>query len=153
MSAKYAGTGQDAAITTTPGTTAFEVHAITATLRRGWLYYFNFGFGGTPADIAIRMQVMATTAAGTATAVTPKALQSADVASMMTAGENHSAEPTYTAASEFFDVAMPQRSIFQWQAIPGGELVWPATNVNGIGIKCFHASSTVDAECTAHWEE
>lgn len=153
MSAKYAGTGQDAAITTTPGTTAFEVHAITASLRRGWMYYLAFGFSGTPADIAIRMQVMETTAAGTATAVVPTKMQSADVASMMTAGENHSAEPTYTSATEKLDISLNQRTTYQWQAIPGGEFVWPATNVAGLGVKCFHASSTVAAEATVHWEE
>ena len=151
--ASYAGTGQDAAIAASPGTTAFEVHAITASLRRGKLFFWQFGFGATPADIAVRVQMMATTGAGTATAVVPTLLDPADVASLMTAGENHSAEPTYTAASEKFDIASPQRAIYQWQAIPGGEIVWPATNVNGLGVRAFHASATPDIEVTAHWQE
>lgn len=154
MSAKYATTGQQAANTSTPGKTTLEFHAVTAGVRRAWMYFLSFGFSGTPADNALRMQIMETTAAGTATAVVPTRLGGgADAVAVSVSGENHSAEPTITAASEKLDISLNQRTTYQWQAIPGGEFVIPATNLAGLLAKAFHASYTSPSEATIHFEE
>jgi hypothetical protein len=95
--------------------TALTVIASTST--RGALYFFNLGTTGTAADGVLEWRLSRFTAAGTTTAVTPVALDGADPAALLTAGSNASGEPTYT-----------------WIAVPGGELLVPATASNGIGV-------------------
>ena len=71
----------------------------------------------------------------------------------MNVGENHTVEPTYTAAKELLEVPLNTRATFRWAAAPGSELVIPATNDAGIGWVCFHASATTDYRVTAMHEE
>lgn len=154
MGDRYAATGQDAATTVSPGTTSL---GLTGTaVSRGRIYDLNFGCDSTPADLAFRWQAMRFTAAGTSTAVTAAALDQlagTQVTAIMIAGENHSAEPTYTAATELIDLPLNQRATYRWVASPGGELVIPAVAANGIGIREFGASGTPAMETTAHWDE
>lgn len=151
MARMYAATGQDAAVAASPGTTALGITG--GTTVRASIYDVVVGYGGTPADNALRFQAQRITTAGTSTAVTPAPLDSQDPAAVMAAGENHSAEPTYTAATELIDISLNQRATFRWVAAPGGELVTPATASNGIGFRSFHASYTGSSEVTAHWQE
>ena len=120
----------------TASTTA-SVGTITADAtrpRRGKLYYFSVGSEATPADNVFLWRVRRVTAAGTSTAVTPVAQDPADAATETDAGENHSAEPTYTSNSELIVFPLNQKATFQWAQPPGREIVWPATASNGIGI-------------------
>ncbi|MBA2706340.1 MAG: hypothetical protein H0U59_00865 [Gemmatimonadaceae bacterium] len=151
MAKRYASTGQDAACAASPGTTALTV--VSAATVRPELYDVVTGYSGTPADNALRFQLMRFTAAGTVTAVVAIALDPADPAALATSGENASVEPTYTAASELLDIALNQRATFRWVAAPNGELVAPATAANGIGSRSFHASYTGANEVTFHWNE
>jgi len=107
----------------------------SATVRRIKVYDVMFGSEATPADAAILWKMNRCTAAGTSTAVTPQALDPADGAALTVGGENHTIEPTYTAAAILLHVAVNQRATFRWVAAPGGELVTPATSANGIGIE------------------
>ena len=71
-----------------------------------------------------------------------------------TAGENHSVEPTYTAAMELLSIGINQRSSFQWWAWnDDGKLVIPATSANGIGIKSLSHTGTPVTIATAQWNE
>ena len=71
----------------------------------------------------------------------------------MTAGKNHTAEPTYTASTELLTIQNNLRASQRWVAAPGFELVIPATNLAGIGAKAIHASSTAEVSVTFMWLE
>lgn len=121
--------------------------------RRGMLYQLIVGSEATPADNAFLWRLRRITAAGTSTAVTPVAINPADAATESDAGENHSAEPTYTANTEMLVIPLNQKATFTWVATaPGREIVWPATASNGIGIDTPTASAVTIA-AMAHWQE
>lgn len=129
--ANYAADFQRTASTT--GSVGSLVSA--ATVRRIKIYDVMFGSEATPADAAILWKMERCTAAGTSTAVVPQALDAADGAALTVGGENHTIEPTYTAASLLLHVPVNQRATFRWVAAPGGEIVTPATAANGVGLQ------------------
>lgn len=89
----------------------------------------------TPADNSSEWQVLSCTAAGTATAVTPRQLDESDPAAISVAGKNNSVEPTYTGVS-VLDIAHNQRATFRWISAPGEEIIAAATASHGYGIQC-----------------
>src|SRR5690348_2288983 len=91
--------------------------------RRAKIYDVILGSEATPADAALLFTFRRCTAAGTNTSVTPQPLDPADFATEFDAGENHSAEPTYTAGAILLNIPLNQRATFRWVAAPGGELV------------------------------
>jgi hypothetical protein len=97
--------------------------------------------------------VRRSTAVGTEGAGVVPAPIDGDAASILDGAEDHTAEPTYTAATELLDQIINQRAAFRWVAAPGGALLIPASANNGIGFCAFHASYTGSAEVTAHFEE
>ena len=107
----------------------------TAAIRPA-IYDIMIGSNATPADNSSEWQALRFTAAGTSTAVTSVALDSADPAATSVCGKNHSAEPTYSPAVPLLDIALNQRATFRWVAAPGSELMAPATAANGIGLQC-----------------
>lgn len=120
----------------TASTTA-SVGSLTAdagTPRRTKTYELICGSEAAPADNAFLYQLQRCTAAGTATGVTPTALDPADAAALSDFAQNHTVEPTYTASQFLLDLAINQRSTFRWLCSPGSELVTPATAANGYGI-------------------
>lgn len=121
--------------------------------KRGRLYYVNVGSAATPADQANNLEVIRFTAAGTATSVTPQALDPAEGAAVATAGEDHSAEPTYTAGATLLKLSVNSRANFQWYANPGKELVYPDTATNGLGLRFILATGTQLHEATLHFDE
>lgn len=123
-------------------TTAGLVQAQTTGLRRFAIYDMIFGSEASPTDSVNLWVVQRITADGTNTGVTPAPLDPADAASSAQGGENCTAEPTYTANTVMLSVPLNTRATFRWVAAPGSELVAPATNENGFGIKHPTASST-----------
>lgn len=116
--------------------TLVEVHAVTATLARGKISDVSFGTIGTAADQTYEWDISRTTAAGTPNASpVPAPLDSVDVATRQACGVDHTAEPTYTAATSMFYLGTNQRASYRWVAAPGSELVWPATNLAGLGLR------------------
>lgn len=109
--------------------------------RRLHLAYFYGGVEGTPADNAFLLRIRRCTALGTSTAVTPVMLNPADSATEADAGENHSAEPTYTANTEIFEGPFNQRGVVQYASAPGREIWTPATASNGFGFETPTASA------------
>lgn len=103
---------------------------------KGWI-----GAEATPADNTIAWYLQRTTAAGTSTAFTPIALDSADPASIGATGVNHSSEPTYTANAILFRLGLNQRSTHTLY-LEDAPLRIPATANNGIGLYPVHASFT-----------
>ena len=139
----------------TTGTNKTALHIVGTATTRGAIYDVWFSSVTAPADVAIRVGIIRITAIGTeGAAVVPAPLDIADAACVTDVGENHSVEPTYTAATEMFDNSFNQRATLRFVAVPGGELVYPATAAAGFGIKSISVSSgTPQMEVTAHFIE
>lgn len=148
--ARYAVTCQENAVGASYSTAGNVVRGAS---KRVKLYDFVVGQGGTPADNAMFWLVQRSTTAGTLTGVTPAPLDSADGASVATAGENATIEPTYTASEELLEIPLNQRASYRWVAAPGGELVVPNTANNGIGFQVNSAAYTGTADVSFHFEE
>ncbi|MDQ1446822.1 MAG: hypothetical protein QOI20_3286 [Acidimicrobiaceae bacterium] len=112
-----------------------NITAPASGMRRFRLYDLVLGADGAAADNAFLYQLQRCTTTGTRTAVTPQPLDTADPAAVTTAGQNHTVEPTYTAAAVLLSVALNQRSTFRWCCDPQDGLIVPATANNGIGIQ------------------
>jgi len=142
------------------GTQTLTSSAVTAlgfaaqsTAHRNSVYEMWFANIGTPADLVTVHTVQRITTDGSGTSVTPTALDSADRASQCTCLENHTSEPTYTSNTEVLELPLNHRATFRWVASPGGEIITPATDNNGLGFKALHASATTDWRAGAMWEE
>lgn len=113
---------------------------IGGTTVRPRIFDLNVGSSGTPADYAAQFKVGRFTAVGTAGSnPTPEPVDPADVACLATAGITHSVEPTYTAGKSPLGFSMNLRANFRWVAMPGFELVGPATANNGLGLQLVSA--------------
>lgn len=116
--------------------TLIQVTAATALLRRGKLYDVTFGTIGTAADQTYEWDISRCTTLGTGGS-TPVAapLDSADSAAGTVCTVDVTAEPTITAATSQFYLGTNQRASYRWVAAPGSEMVWPATNLNGLALR------------------
>lgn len=113
--------------------TALTVVA-TAAVRPRVIEYKTSTTGAPNSDASYEIQVKRFTAAGTTTALTPAATDSADPAATFTAGSNASAEPTYTANTTIDDFGANPRATFRWVAYDQrAEILLPATAANGVG--------------------
>jgi hypothetical protein len=128
---RLAGTQQALASTFKTQT---SLHAVTANLRRAAVSEIMVGADAAPnaTDCPITWDVSRTTAAGTATAATPTPADPADAASDMVGNVCHTVEPTVTAASSVWSIALNQRASQRWVAKDGSELIIPATNLAGL---------------------
>lgn len=123
------------------------------TAIRPKIYEWSVSSRATPADEACGYQLERFTADGTSTSVTPQALDPGDPAATATAGENYTAEPTYTANAILYAVNVNQRATFRWVAAPGSEFIIPATSGNGIGLVAATPTSAFAVEATILFEE
>lgn len=119
--------------------------------RQKW-YDVAFGCSGTPADAAFIYLVNRMTASGTGSAVTPKPLDPADAATEADAEDTCTADGTFTAGAVLLEKTINQRSAYRWFAVPGSELVMPATASNGAGVK-LSTASTLTFAGTVYSEE
>ncbi len=150
MADRYSTDGV-ATVTASPGNTAVSLNGVTTT--RAKVYDFTIGSDGTPADVALNYAAQRFTASGTGTAVTPRPLDLDAPAALLTAEEDHSAEPTYTADLILWNIAANQRATYRWVAAPDGELMIPATADAGIGWFVIHASATPTIALNIHHYE
>jgi len=149
---RYAASGTIAAVTPAPGDTALGVIASTLTRAKIHLFIVNMGSGPAPADYVMQWLVRRFTALGTYTAVVPTLLDPGAPVAQLAAGQAYTAEPTYVG-EPLFNIAVHQRSIYQWNAAPQAELVLPAVANNGIGITPIHGAYVGPATGTFHWCE
>lgn len=114
-----------------------SVSATSGSLRRGKIYDVTVGIDGAPnaTDCSIDWDMSQITALGTATAATPVALDQADVAALTTGNVNATVEPTVTSASSAWTIGANQRATYRWAAVPGSEIVWPATTAHGYTLR------------------
>ena len=148
--ARYSASGSQTL--TSSAVTALGL-AAQSTAHRNMVYEMWFGNIGAPADLVTVHTVQRITADGSGSAVTPTALDAADRASQCTCLENHTSEPTYTSNTQLLEVPLNHRATFRWVAAPGGEIITPATDNNGIGFTALHASATTDWRVGCMWEE
>jgi hypothetical protein len=120
-----------------------SIGAFATRPRRLEIYDCLFGSEAAAADNPFLYVLQRCTAQGTSTAVIPQPLDPADAATEQTAGQNHTVEPTYTAAQILLEIPLNQRATFRWIATEGGRLVTPATGANGIGIATPTAAAVV----------
>lgn len=149
MAGKYSAHGDQ----NLSSSTITALHVVGASTTRGFVKDVVIGNSGTPADLTSIHTCQRITAAGTSTAVTPTKLDLADGAAECVCGENHTAEPTYTANTEIWEIPLNHRATFRWVAAPGMEIVLPATANAGVGFSSLHASATTLWDVTAMWEE
>lgn len=149
--ARYAVPGQQA-VTAATFKTAVSVSA-GGTARRGKIFDLVIGTSGTPADNVITWDLSRQTVNGTATAVTPQAMDAADSAALLTAQNNHTAEPTVAANSSVFNLPVNQRTAYRWMAVPGAELVYPATGQSGFALRVLSPAYTGGCVATKYVEE
>ena len=149
MARRYAIDGQD----TNTATTSI-LGLTSATTVRPRIFDLIMGSDATPADNAAKYVLQRYTAAGTATSVTPQAIDPGDPAALASAGKAHTVEPTYTASAIMLHWAQNQRATFRWVAAPMSEIVLPATAANGVGIQSITvAGSAVNTNATILYEE
>jgi hypothetical protein len=127
------------------------------TLSRAFIYEFEVGASGTPnaTDCAIVWDVVAMTTIGTGTAGVANPLDQADAATSHVSTINHTAEPTVTANSRRWQLAANQRASYRWVVNPGGpgELVIPATNLAGLGIRAKSTTYASTADAGMYYRE
>jgi hypothetical protein len=145
--AKYGVSNNNAGTKQAMTTTYKTLIALTAatgatTLRKAWIYDVMLGADGTPADNAMAFVLNRQTTVGTASAAVPAPLDAGDAAALIVANVNHTAEPTVTAATQMEEMGFNQRASYRWVAVPGGEIVVPATNVAGVGLRCLSPAYT-----------
>jgi len=148
-SRKYAVTGgQNVA---SPDDTVLGITGSTAVEPS--VFYIAFGPEDTPTDVTLVWRIQRSTAAGTATSVTPANLGPGTTASTSSAGENHTAEPTYTSAAILFRLGANFRASHATVFDPEGCLTVPATSNNGLGIYPTHSSNTSAVGAVFHFRE
>ena len=140
---------------TNTASTTVPMFSLTGTsTTRVRVYDIISGSDATPADNAAKFAIRRTTANGTtSTTVTPTALDPADPASAVTYTTAWSANPTITASSDLLQFAHNMRSTFRWVAVPGGELVIPATAGAGLALMAVVTTTAANYAWTTHWEE
>jgi hypothetical protein len=126
--------GTQAALTT-GFTSQLTLTAATATLCRGSLVDLSVGADSAPnaTDCQIVYDISRCTAVGTGTAVTAVPIDQVSGAAGSVATVNHTGQPTVTAASSLYSVALNQRSSLRVFFDQG--LRWPATNAAGLAIR------------------
>lgn len=152
LSSASAGTQQ--AMTTTYKT-AMSLTAATGatTLRKAAIYDISFGADGTPADNYLVYKADRQSTVGTGTSATPTPLDAGDAAALITGNVNSTIEPSVTANTQLLEIPVNQRASYRWVAAPGGELIVPATNTTGIGIRAKSASYTGTINAALHYWE
>jgi hypothetical protein len=122
--------------------TILSVNAATGatTLRRGWLMEWEIGASDVPnaTDCPILWDVSEQTAAGTATALTPRPndVGGGDAAALLSYNANYTAEGTVTASSSAWGLPLNQRASYRVQMRDEYHSpVVPAVNLKGFALR------------------
>ncbi|MEE9366730.1 MAG: hypothetical protein V3W44_08595 [Dehalococcoidales bacterium] len=128
---------------------------IGATTIRAKISEFTVSARGAPVDDSIRSVLQRwTTSAGTAgAAVTPIPADFDAPASITTAGENHSGEPTYTSNEDLWNHNVHVRATHRYVAPPGREIMLPAVATTGVGMQQLALTYTGDSDVGFFFEE
>lgn len=138
--------------------TMLQLAAATATLRRAFIYEFGVGASGTPnaTDCEIAWSMVRQTTAGTGGVTqTSNALDQADAAAGTVVLGSLTAEPTGAETGVVWHLAANQRASYRWVVAPGGpgEIVIPATNLAGYGIRAKSSTYASTVGVSAMYRE
>ena len=132
----------------------------TTQARRGKWYDVLVGTNGTPADQYCVYDISRITSSPSGaliyTLAIPTPLDSADAAFLGVAYANATSstgEPTITSSTSMFNVGVNQRASYRWVAAPGSELVYPATNLNGLTLRVSGSATATTATATVLVQE
>ena len=122
--------------TQTAGSKTALVLVSTANGRPSLIEYVLSNVGIVAVDSQFQVQLKWFTAPGTTTPVVPTPIDPSDPpATLLTAGSNATAEPTYLAGSVIDDLGINPRGIYRWAAYdPSAEIILPASAGGGIGF-------------------
>lgn len=146
---KFSGHGEAAVGTNKTILNLFKSPASPTT--RAGIVQVLIGSDATPADQATDFSLGRTTAVGTeGSGFTPVNYDpDSGAASECDFGVGHSAEPTYTANKELIRFPLNQRATLQWTAVGDGyELILPATQNNGAGLRSTSSTGTPTTQAT-----
>lgn len=158
------GTSNIAAVTpaltavATTSKTMLQLAAATATLRRAFMYEWTVGPASVPnaTDCELVWSIIKQTSAGTGgVTLTMNTLDQADAAAGSVALGNFTVEPTGAETGIIDTLGANQRASYRWVVAPGGpgEIVIPATNVAGIGIRTKSSTYVGNAAAAMKWRE
>jgi hypothetical protein len=138
--------------------TMLQLAAATATLRRAFLYEWTVGPSAVPnaTDCELVWTLIRQTSAGTGgVTLTMNALDQADAAAGSVALGNFTAEPTGAETGIVDTLGANQRASYRWVVAPGGpgEIVVPATNLAGYGIRTKSSTYVGTATAACKWRE
>lgn len=155
MADVYSVTLSQTAVESSPGEAIGNLFDPIATpTTRAQVIYVSLSAGGSMADQLQTIQIQRTTAVGTEGAgVVPENNDPDAPASELDAGENHSAEPTYTSATEFWENDVHIRALAQIQLQPEAHWKLAAVQNNGLGIRSFSGNYTGGAKATIQFLE
>ena len=74
------------------------------------------------------------------------------VAANAVAGQLNTGEPSYTAGLIMNRLPLNQRATYRWVAVPGKELIYPATQNNGFGWATPTATAVAVSVTISHTE-
>ncbi len=154
MGDRFVATGLQPAVEVSPGETILNVFS-PGTTNRAWVYYVAISTrAGAMADQVQTAQLQRTTVVGTEGAgVVPAPTDFDAPASISDAAEDHSAEPTFTSATEMFEQDVHVRNTVQVQLQPDGHLSIPAVASAGMTMRSFSSNYSGGAACTMHFRE
>jgi hypothetical protein len=127
--------------------TMLQLAAQTTGLRRAFIYEWKVGASAVPnaTDCELVWTLIKQTTAGTGgVTLTSNAIDQADAAATSVALGSLTAEPTGPEVGVIDTLASNQRGTYRWVVSPGGpgELVIPATNLAGIGLRVKSSTYT-----------
>jgi hypothetical protein len=140
---KFAITGTHTSANVTAATAGIiKLEGTAAT--RAFLYEWdiNSAAAAAPVDQNYLVRLKRQTTAGTWTAATPAALDTADPAAVSVGGVNSTAAGT--ASTILAQFGFNARAGFRWVAVPDSEFVVPATAANGIILEYVAVSGGTD---------
>jgi hypothetical protein len=131
--------------------TQVALTAATATLTSAALVAFDIGTDTAPADNVLTWDVSRVTTTGTGSAATPSPTDGSKRAAGTVSTVNQTAEPSLGVS--LWAMPLNQRASFRWVAVPGGELIIPATNNAGVAIRAKSPAYVSTVVATAEFTE
>lgn len=147
-----------AAASGTPSTTAatagiWKVEGAATNPRVTFIAEHGLFPSGAAADNNYTVNVKRQTTAGTWTGVTPAPLQSTDPAALAVCGRASTAAGSAVSNSVIGRFGFNHRAGYRWVAVPGFELVIPATAAAGIIGEYSYAQGTDTMDFAVYFEE
>jgi hypothetical protein len=140
--------------TNTVSSTAPMWNLLGSATRRLHVYEIIVASDATPGDQASKFALMRTTARGTqSTTIAPNALNPESPASIANLDTAWSVDPTITALSQLLQFALNQRATFRWVAVPGSEIIVPATANAGLALVSVVSTGPVNFAFSIFWKE